>query len=246
MPLDVPGERPDFVVTTSWDDGHQCDLRLAELLDRYGLRGTFYIAPLNRELEVKARLTSSDVLDLASRHEIGGHTLTHIPLTRLDPRTAFNEIAHGKSHLEDLTGAPVDSFCYPRGAYGPVHPALVREAGFLSGRTVTRLKFSPGPDPFTQATTIHTYRHLVDAPWLLRNSGTNVMRAWRCYRDWAIFAVQLFEEFLQRGGVYHLWGHSWEIQDREEWESLERVFAHIAGRAGVLYTTNGEVTARHR
>ena len=31
------------LVTTSWDDGHPLDIRLAEMLARYGVLGTFYI-----------------------------------------------------------------------------------------------------------------------------------------------------------------------------------------------------------
>jgi hypothetical protein len=30
-------------ITTSWDDGHPSDLRVAELLIKHGLRGTFYV-----------------------------------------------------------------------------------------------------------------------------------------------------------------------------------------------------------
>jgi len=32
------------IVTTSWDDGHLLDLRLAQLLQDAGLKGTFYIS----------------------------------------------------------------------------------------------------------------------------------------------------------------------------------------------------------
>ena len=32
------------IVTTSWDDGHSTDLRVAELLAAHGLKGTFYVA----------------------------------------------------------------------------------------------------------------------------------------------------------------------------------------------------------
>ena len=31
-----------LIVTTSWDDGHKCDLTLKKLLDKYGVKGTFY------------------------------------------------------------------------------------------------------------------------------------------------------------------------------------------------------------
>jgi hypothetical protein len=29
---------------------------------------------------------------------------------------------------------------------------------------------------------------------------------------------------LQRGGVFHLWGHSWELQQAGQWQRLEEVF----------------------
>ncbi len=35
--------KPATFITTSWDDGHPLDFRVAELLSKYGLRGTFYI-----------------------------------------------------------------------------------------------------------------------------------------------------------------------------------------------------------
>jgi hypothetical protein len=35
---------PSTIVTTSWDDGHHIDLRLAEWLAASALKGTFYVA----------------------------------------------------------------------------------------------------------------------------------------------------------------------------------------------------------
>ena len=34
------------LITTSWDDGNKLDIKVAELLDKYGMKGTFYIAKL--------------------------------------------------------------------------------------------------------------------------------------------------------------------------------------------------------
>jgi hypothetical protein len=35
---------PETIVTTSWDAGHDLDMRLAERLSAYALKGTFYVA----------------------------------------------------------------------------------------------------------------------------------------------------------------------------------------------------------
>jgi hypothetical protein len=34
----------------------------------------------------------------------------------------------------------------------------------------------------------------------------------------------LLQTTLTRGGVFHLWGHSWEIQQFRHWDRLEYVF----------------------
>ena len=57
--------------------------------------------------------------------------------------------------------------------------------------------------------------------------------------DWVATAEVVLEHVLIRGGVFHLWGHSWEIDQTGEWRNLERVFAMLAqckGRA--VFTDN--------
>ena len=50
-----------------------------------------------------------------------------------------------------------------------------------------------------------------------------------------------FDRCLDRGGVFHLWGHSWEIDARDDWRRLDRVLAYISGHPGVRYIRNGEL-----
>src|ERR1700740_1092570 len=88
-------EQPGGFVTTSWDDGHILDRKLAGLLEDYGLSGTFYIAPRNIELRPQDRLRSRDLQALARPFEIGGHTLTHLRLTALPDAAARREIVEG-------------------------------------------------------------------------------------------------------------------------------------------------------
>ena len=70
----------------------------------------------------------------AAGMEIGGHTVTHPILARLDPAAARDEIARGKEQLEGIIRAPVTLFAYPNGKpatdYACEHVAMVRELGF--------------------------------------------------------------------------------------------------------------------
>jgi peptidoglycan/xylan/chitin deacetylase (PgdA/CDA1 family) len=80
-------------------------------------------------------MTSSQVRQLhAAGMEIGGHTVNHPILARLDPAQARREIADGKEALEALVGSPVRSFAYPNGKPGQdylaEHARMAREIGF--------------------------------------------------------------------------------------------------------------------
>src|SRR5436853_5127201 len=86
-------------ITTSWDDGHPSDFRVADLLTKYGLRGTFYV-PRTAET---ATMSAAQVRDLAGTFEVGGHTVRHVVLTEATDERAGQEIAESKSWLEDAT-----------------------------------------------------------------------------------------------------------------------------------------------
>ena len=66
--------------------------------------------------------------------EIGGHTVNHPILSRIDDQLAEQEIVNGKQELEALLGAQLVSFAYPNGApghdYHDAHIDMVKRAGF--------------------------------------------------------------------------------------------------------------------
>ena len=47
--------------------------------------------------------------------------------------------------------------------------------------------------------------------------------------DWPTLARSLGYAALQRGGVFHLWGHSWELEEHGLWGVLDRLL-RLAGR----------------
>ncbi|MCG5510337.1 polysaccharide deacetylase family protein [Ectothiorhodospira lacustris] len=65
---------------------------------------------------------------------VGGHTVTHPILCRLDDAEAQREIHQGRAELEDILGEPVGLFAYPNGRpgedYEARHVEMVRRAGF--------------------------------------------------------------------------------------------------------------------
>lgn len=69
-----PGRKP-FALTLSYDDGNIHDRRLVEIMNRYGIRGTFH---LNSGFFGRPHiLTKDEVVTLFAGHEVSAHGATH-------------------------------------------------------------------------------------------------------------------------------------------------------------------------
>ena len=241
---------PAVTITTSWDDGHPLDLRLADLLSKYNVPATFYV-PLDSERGV---LSNAQVRELGSRFEIGAHTVHHRPVTHLPLNEARREILDSKPAIEDITGKECRAFCFPWGKYQRTHLRLVGEAGFACARTVQMLSLDrPSSKSGIQVmpTTVQAFSHPAAA--LLRNIakraalGSAVRWLLDCRRfDWVEIARSHLERAMLEGGVFHLWGHSWEIEEHRQWGRVEEIFRTIAQfRDPVRFCTNSQVLAVH-
>jgi peptidoglycan/xylan/chitin deacetylase (PgdA/CDA1 family) len=92
------------------------------------------------DLRQDLMLTAEMVRTLSRNQiEIGGHTVSHPILTRIDDAAARREIVDNKLHLEGIIGKPVTLFAYPNGKRGSDfderHVRMVREAGYQAAFT---------------------------------------------------------------------------------------------------------------
>lgn len=226
-----------LVVTTSWDDGAVTDLKLAELLEKYDIKGTFYIP----QSYMDNPLQKNDIVVLDKKFEVGAHTLTHVDLTTIALEEAEKEIEGSKAYLEDLLGHDIVMFCYPKGRYNENIKKLVRSSGFIAARTCVHGSFSPPEDPYEWQISLHASNGSpLMSLKIWRKSGISI----RSLLDWEIRAKMLFDLALEKGGIYHIWGHSWELERKHEWPKLERVLNYLSTREGVQYMTNEEAIAK--
>jgi peptidoglycan/xylan/chitin deacetylase (PgdA/CDA1 family) len=220
-----------LLVTTSWDDGHPSDLRVADLLERHGLHGTFYIPSTNSEGRPVMR--STEIIQVGQRFEIGGHTKDHVSLTEMAPHLAAVQIHANKNWLEDLLGREVCGFAYVRGRHNRIVRDLVDKAGYRYARTVKNLMSTLGPDRLQVPTTTQFFAH--SRSTYIRNyvsAGPSLQRT-------TILAALLSEDELSKrfstvakacarsGGYFHLWGHSWELDEHDLWSDLDRFFGRL-------------------
>jgi peptidoglycan-N-acetylglucosamine deacetylase len=224
-----------LIVTTSWDDGSIQDLKLGELLMKYGIKGTFYIP---RSSKRNTPMQKIDLLELSARHEIGAHTVNHAHLTLISRSEAKTEIDGSKLYLEDITGKKISMFCYPFGEFNEDTKQIVKASGFIGARTVKFNGLKDIPDPYEFGITTPASNHQSDESGEIARYSQAV--SIKSLADWEIKAKLLFDLAIADGGIWHLWGHSWEIGDHNDWSKLERVLNYVSHRPGVLYASNGE------
>jgi peptidoglycan/xylan/chitin deacetylase (PgdA/CDA1 family) len=144
------GERSGKVVGITFDDGYLNNLNHAlPVLQWLGFSSTCYAISAmlgqTNSWDLDSGVPPSELMSewhlrqwVAGGQEVGGHSRHHVRLTEVDAPTAQEEIALCKTELEQLTGSPVNHFCYPYGQYTPVHAAMVGQAGYLSATTTQR------------------------------------------------------------------------------------------------------------
>ena len=235
----------DAIITTSWDDGHPLDERLMDLLSQHGIAATFYV-PTHCD---RAVMDAPAVRRLAGAGaEIGGHTTNHCLLPRLPDATALAEMADNRRHLEDQLGTAVSSFCYPRGHFSRRMMTLAQQAGFARARTTMGLRTDGGTHPFALPVTVQLYPHGrgVHLRHAVKEGNVRGLTAWLgmgAPRTVGDMVDRALARIRCSGGVLHLWGHSWELDECGLWPLLDEVLTRIARKPDVRYLTNAQAYA---
>ncbi len=138
------------LVGLTFDDGYADFLTNAlPVLERWECGATLFVLPgrLGGEnawdpLGPRKPLLAADGIRAAAEAgiEIGSHGLTHVDLTKADDELLHAEVAESRAVLSELSGAPVDGFCYPYGTVDQRAADAVKAAGDGYGCAI-----DPGP-----------------------------------------------------------------------------------------------------
>ena len=195
-------------IFTSFDDGNKLDIKVAQLLLEYKLPGIFFIPNQSPRTDIKPEeikfLTDAGF-------EVGGHTKTHpADMKLLSFEKQVEEISYNRGWLQGLTGQSVDWFSYPRGRYNEDTIKAVKMAGFKFARTTIVGEVYEPKNNFRIDTSAHIYQ---------RKEYDGL--------DWLDYAEAKFLQAKELNGVYHLWGHSEEINRFNYWEKFEELLKFI-------------------
>ena len=220
-------------VTFSYDDGVTQDIRLVELLNQYGLKGTFNINSEllgQRETLVRQGVTVNhdkvnpdQIQEVYQGHEIAVHTLTHPNLTELSEQEIVRQVEEDKKNLSALAGYEVVGMAYPCG--GVNHDDRVAEV--ISQNTSMRYART--------ITSSYSFELQTD---LLQFDPSVYHMEWE-----KMFA--LGEKFVamkpNHPQLFYIWGHSYEFDVSNTWSRFEEFCKLISGREDIFYGTNREV-----
>jgi hypothetical protein len=178
-------------------------------------------------------MDAATLRELARIFEVSAHTLDHIDLTTVQPSEAEQQVREGRQRLEDMIETVVHGFCYPRGKFNPVIREIVRKAGFAYARGNKNFCSALGNDRFAIPVTVQFFPHTkcVYARNLLKHGITRdrlrLCRPLMSGADLVACVKRLVDRFQGTEGIFHLWGHSWELEKYELWEDLEDVFRYL-------------------
>ncbi|MBE6642833.1 MAG: polysaccharide deacetylase [Ruminococcaceae bacterium] len=223
-------------ITFSYDDGVTQDVMLVELMNKYGLKGTFnlnserigtrgIITRVNK-LVSYYKLFPEDVKKVYEGHEVAAHTLNHPLLPGIeDDGEIIRQVEQDRLNLSELMGYEVVGFAYPGGGKNYDE----RVADLIKNNT--GIKYA--------RTTVDTDSFDVQSDlFMFKPNVYHVMNYDRL--------MEMGKKFLEletdKPQIFYVWGHSYEIDYySERWEKLEEFFKLISNRDDIFYGTNKEV-----
>ena len=224
-------------VTFSYDDGTTQDIRLVELLDKYGLKSTFNInsdllgtsgkLQRNNNYIAHYKIAPEDVKYVYDGHEVAVHTLTHPNLTMLEEDEIIRQVEQDRLNLSELVDYEVLGMAYPCGGTN------------CNERTAKLIKNNT---PIKYARTIDITQSFEPYPDLYQYKGNG-----RYGFNWdELFA--LGKEFINlktdTPKVFYIWGHSYELDLFDGgWEQYEKFCKFISNKSDIFYGTNIEIIA---
>jgi peptidoglycan/xylan/chitin deacetylase (PgdA/CDA1 family) len=202
----------------SMDDGPVQDRRLVELLNRHGIRGTFYLN--SGRLGQPDYVSADEVASLYAGHEVSTHSVTHPYLDSLSPDEIATEVDFDRAVLSQIWGDEVRGHAYPFGARNYAVIEVLRRLGFAYARTASSTgRFALPSDPLAWNPTCHhsVASSLVDAFYAAPDSSL---------------------------ALFFIYGHSWELdagKSTNSWAYMESLAQRLGGQSDIWYATAIEV-----
>lgn len=235
--LRFPGGKTK-AVTFSYDDGCREDLKTVQVLDKYGMKGTFNIntaGVLNDTMGF--HMTEDEIRKniVEKGHEVAVHGQWHKAPGLVRAIDGIQDILNGRMDLERMFDRIIRGMAYP-------------DSGilcFLNQTTYEDVRRYAKDLDIVYARTLGYDNDQFELPtdWLnwkptAHHDNPNVL-------EWAKAFVEMDvnKEYFssRRPKLFYVWGHSFEFERNNNWERLESICETLANKDDIWYETNMEI-----
>ena len=221
------------VLTLSYDDAVVQDIRLVEIMNKYGLKGTFnintgrYLPEDSVRDKFYGRMKLSEAKELYTNfgHEVAVHSLTHPFLEKLKYENIAFEIMEDRKNIEKEYNQIARGMAYPFGTYDDKVLEVLKTSGICYSRTVKSTEKFDFPENWL---TLHPTCH---------HANPKLMELAKKFVDEKPY-------YLLENWMFYLWGHSYEFDvndDNNNWNMIEEFSKFVGGRDDIWYATNIEI-----
>lgn len=217
-------------LTLSYDDGPASDRKLLEILNRYGVKGTFNF----NETQALTR-EESETLLLGHGHEIAVHGAAHRAPGCQFPVDGIQDVLDGRRALERRFRRIIRGMAYPdsgircfeNGADYETVKRYLTDLGIVYARTL-----GGDSDSFRLPEDWHAWMPTA------HHNNPRLMEYARRFTSLDVDAQYCADRYPR---LFYLWGHSYEFDRDDNWRVMEDFCRETAGREDTWYATNIEI-----
>ena len=226
-------------VTLSYDDGDVYDVKISEILEKYGMKCTFNIVSRQlRENGYNLRMSHEDIKKhiLDKGHEVAVHGAQHRAEGKQRAIVGIRDVLDCRMDLEAAFDTIIRGMAYPDSG--------IRE--FTSGSA--------------DYPTVKQYLTDLDIAYARTVGNDNNSFAlptdWHAWMPTAHYKnPQIFEYIEEFNAIsdsdkvygarryprlFYMWGHGFELEGHNDWDRFEEFLKMMSGKADIAYLTNKE------
>ena len=222
-------------VTFSYDDGVPQDKRLAEIFDRYGMKGTFNF---NCEYMREINFSKEEIHDyfLSKGHEIAVHGANHRANGNTRLIEGIRDVLDCRLELEEKCDRIIRGMAYPDtgvtqmgnfGTYEAVKNYLI-ELDIAYARTL-----GGDNDSFMLPNDFHAWMPTA------HHSNPKIMDYIEKFLKLDISVNSYHATRIPR--LLYIWGHSYEFDQANNWERIEEICKRLSNNDEIWYATNMDI-----
>lgn len=222
-------------VTFSYDDGVKSDIQLCEILDKYGMKCAFNIP--SHWIGLDGHLSAEEIKEIfAKGHEIAVHCENHRAPGQTRAIEGIKEVLRNRSGLETVLGSIVRGMAYPNSGITKMDSGVTYETirGYLQNLDIAYSRTLGGDNDLFEIPT-DWYAWMPTAHHENSHIFEYIEKFVNCKPS------EPWYEAARQAKLFYLWGHSYEFNNNNNWDRLEKICSMLGGKDDTWYATNIEI-----